>query len=168
MEQKEFIKEFDELYRIMATSNTPKFMHIFGATMREMMCDIVELKPTLAEEYLSQLCAIKWHNYLTKKEADKIIEKMNPQATWDKQTWLDAMGKFSLPMGEKPFYNDYALYIAMNQVVSDHGETIAKIAGKKSIQEIEPTELVKYAYNMAIDLLKDKDGVYDIREYFLK
>lgn len=168
MEQKEFMKEFDELYQIMAISNTPKFMHIFGDTMREMMCDLAQLKPTLAEEYLSQLCAIKWHNYLTKKEADEIIEKMNPQAIWDKQTWLDAMGKLGLPMEEKPFYNDYALYVAMNQVVSDHGETIAKIVGKESVSDIETEELVRYAYKMAIDLLKDKDGIYNIREYFLK
>ena len=168
MEQKEFMKKFDELYQIMATSSTPKFMHIFGDTMREMMCDLVELKPTLAEEYLSQLCSVKWHNYLTKKEANDIIEKMNPQAIWDKQTWLDAMEKLGLQAEENPCYNDYALYVAMNQVVSDHGDTIANIAGKNSISEIEPTELVKYAYNMAIDLLKDKDEVYDIRDYFLK
>ena len=25
-----------------------------------------------------------------------------------------------------------------------------------------------YAHSLALDLLKDKDGVYDIREYFLK
>ena len=29
-------------------------------------------------------------------------------------------------------------------------------------------ELVEYAYKLALDLLKDKDGVYNIREYFLK
>ena len=33
---------------------------------------------------------------------------------------------------------------------------------------VEPTELAKYVYKLALDLLKDKDGVYDIREYFLK
>ena len=168
MEQKETMKKFDELYQIMAASNTPKYMHIFGDTMREMICDLVELKPTLAEEYLNQLCAIKWHNYLTKKEADKIIEKMNPQAIWDKQTWIDAMEKLGLTTEEEPYFNDYALYVAMNQVVSDHGDTITKIIGKSSIKDIEPTELVRYAYSMAIDLLRDKDEIYDIRDYFFK
>ena len=70
-------------------------------------------------------------------------------------------------MEDKPYYNDYALYVAMNQVVSDHGCTIAKILGKESVKDIDTDNLVKYAYNLALDLLKDKDGVYDIREYFL-
>lgn len=56
----------------------------------------------------------------------------------------------------------------MNQVISDHGETIAAIKGEESISDINEEELVKYAYKLAIDLLKDKDGVYNIREYFLK
>lgn len=49
-----------------------------------------------------------------------------------------------------------------------HGETIASILNKDSIALVEPTELAKYAYKLALDLLKDKDLVYDIREYFLK
>ena len=65
-------------------------------------------------------------------------------------------------------HDDYALYIAMNQLISDHGETIAMIKGEKSLSDVNKEELVEYAYKLAIDLLKDKDGVYNIREYFLK
>lgn len=71
-------------------------------------------------------------------------------------------------LGIMAHYNDYALYIAMNQVISDHGETIVAIKGEKSLSDINEDELVKYAYKLALDLLKDKDGVYNIREYFLK
>lgn len=56
----------------------------------------------------------------------------------------------------------------MNQVISDHGCTVAKILGKESVKDIDSDNLVKYGYSLALDLLKDKDGVYDIREYFLK
>ena len=56
----------------------------------------------------------------------------------------------------------------MNQVISDHGCTVAKILDKESVKDIDTDNLVKYGYNLALDLLKDKDGVYDIREYFLK
>lgn len=69
-----------------------------------------------------------------------------------------------VPMEQKPYYNDYALYVAMNQVASDHGKTIAFILGKDSVSEIETAELVKYAYKMAIDLLTDEDGMYIISE----
>ena len=49
-----------------------------------------------------------------------------------------------------------------------NGETIAIIKGEKSLSDINEEELVEYAYKLAIDLLKDKDCVYNIREYFLK
>lgn len=39
--------------------------------------------------------------------------------------------------------------------------------GKDTIEEIEPNEVVKCMHSLAIDLLKDKDDVYDIRKYFL-
>ena len=90
------------------------------------------------------------------------------EATWNMQGWLDEMEKLGLCMEDKPYYNDYALYIAMNQVISDHGETIAIIKGEKSLSDINEEELVEYAYKLALDILKDKDGVYNIREYFLK
>lgn len=40
--------------------------------------------------------------------------------------------------------------------------------GKKSLNDIEPKELTKIAHKFAIDLLKDEDKAYNIREYFLK
>ena len=145
MEAKEIMSKFDELYGMMASSTNVKYMHVFGNTMRCMM-----------------------KNYLTKKEASEIVNGMNPSATWDMQTWLNAMTGLGLATEEKPYYNDYALYVAMNQVVSDHGCTIAKILGKDDVKDIGTEHLVKYANHLALDLLKDKDGVYDIREYFLK
>ena len=54
--------------------------------MRCMMKDMAAKHPELAQEYLDKLCAIKWKNYLTKKEASEIVNGMNPPATWDMQT----------------------------------------------------------------------------------
>lgn len=162
------MSEFSSLYGMMANSGKPEYMHTFGEVMKCMMKDMVSMKPELAQEYLDKLCAIKWKNYLTKKEASEIVNGMNPSATWDMQTWLNAMTGLGLATDEKPYYNDYALYVAMNQVVSDHGCTIAKILGKEDVKDIGTEHLVKYAHSLALDLLKDKDGVYDIREYFLK
>lgn len=168
METKDIMSKFDELYGIMATSTNVKYMHTFGDTMRCMMQDMASKHPELAQEYIEKLCAIKWKNYLIKKEASEIVSDMNPPVTWDMQTWLNAMANLGLPTEEEPYYNDYALYVAMNQVISDHGCTVAKILGKESVKDIDADNLVKYGYNLALDLLKDKDGVYNIREYFLK
>lgn len=55
----------------------------------------------------------------------------------------------------------------MNQVVSDHGDSVAFIKGVDSAKDIASDELTVYAYRLAVDLLKDKDGVYDVRDYFL-
>lgn len=168
MEAKDIMSKFEELYGMMASSTNVKYMHTFGDTMRCMMKDMAAKHPELAQEYIEKLCAIKWRNYLTKKEALSIIQKMDPKATWDMQVWSSEMKNHNLHTEDSPCYNDYALYVAMNQVVSDHGETIAKILGKDSLSDIGDNHLLVYAYSLAIDLLKDKDGVYDIREYFLK
>ena len=168
MEQKELMNVFNGLYNTMASSNEPRYMHTFGDVMKCMMKDMICLKPELAQEYIDKLGAIEWNNYLTMKEASEIVNGMNPPATWDMQTWLNAMTGLGLATEEKPYYNDYALYVAMNQVVSDHGCTIAKILGKDDVKDIGTEHLVKYANHLALDLLKDKDGVYDIRKYFLK
>lgn len=162
------MKNFDELYGIMATSANVKYMRVFGDTMRCMMNDMADRHPELAQEYIEKLCAIKWKNYLTKNEALSIIQKMDPKATWDMQVWSCEMKKNNLHTEEIPCYNEYALYVAMNQVVSDHGETVAKILGKDNLRDIDDDHLLVYAYSLAVDLLKDKDGVYNIREYFLK
>lgn len=61
------MKNFDELYGIMATSANVKYMRVFGDTMRCMMKDMADRHPELAQEYIEKLCAIKWKNYLTKK-----------------------------------------------------------------------------------------------------
>jgi hypothetical protein len=89
MEAKDIMSKFDELYGMMASSNNVKYMHVFGNTMRCMMEDMAAKHPELAQEYLDELCAIKWKNYLTKNEVSEIINEMNPPATWSKQNWLD-------------------------------------------------------------------------------
>lgn len=96
METKDIMSKFDELYGMMASSTSVKYMRTFGDTMRCMMKDMSAKHPELAQEYLDKLCAIKWKNYLTKKEASEIVDGMNPPATWDMQTWLKAMNGLGL------------------------------------------------------------------------
>lgn len=167
MEAKEMQEQYMSLYNMMATSNNVKYMHTFGDTSKKMFDWLVENKPEVASEFLGQLESIKWHNYLTKAEVNSIISKMSPSAPWDEKTWKTMMTSIGLDTCCEPFYNEHALYIAMCQVYSDHANTMAKILGKNTIEEIEPHETLKHMYCLALDLLKDKDGVYDIRKYFL-
>lgn len=153
------------LYDYMANSRDPKNMKAFGCVMTEMMDYLITNKPDVAEDMINQLEAIKWRQYLTPKEADKIFAGMDPKGPWTREAWKNAMESFGLPLEEAPYYNRCALWIEMNKIYSDFGEEIASLLGKS----LTPTDkdIITACYRMALKNLKDKDGVYNIRKYFL-
>ena len=152
------------LYEYMANSRDPKNMMAFGRVMNEMMDYLIQTKPDVAEEMIDKLEAIKWKQYLTPKEAEKIVAGMDPKAPWSRDTWKNAMQSFGLPIEDMPYYNSCALWVEMNKMYSDFGEEIAALLGKP----LTPTDkdIIAACYKMAMKTLRDKDGVYDIRSYF--
>lgn len=148
----------------MANSRDPKNMKAFGHVMNEMMDYLIQTKPDVAEEMIDKLEAIKWKQYLTPKEAEKIVAGMDPKAPWSRDTWKNAMQSFGLPIEDMPYYNSCALWVEMNKMYSDFGEEIAALLGKP----LTPTDkdIIAACYKMALKTLRDKDGVYDIRSYF--
>jgi len=158
MNQEEMKKEFDALYDMMANSNKVENMHVFGLVHKEMMDWFIANKPELAQEWLEKLQSIKWKNYLTPKEAEKIVESMNPQAPWNRDQWRAAMKEHGFDLDKEPYYNRCALWVTMNMKMSDSGETLAKyIAGDKLFEAV---------YHLAVDALTDKDGRFSVRKYF--
>ena len=165
MEQKEIMNEFNRLYTKMATSSEPKYMQVFGETMKGMMKDMVELRPDVAQDYFDKLEAINWHNYLSKKEATTIVSNMTPKGCWDMSEWETMMESQGVCMEEEPYYNKWAMYVTMNMIYSDSSTSIAKIVGK-SLSSIPSNELFEAIHLLALDKLKDKDGMFNIRSYF--
>lgn len=159
-------KEFASLYDLMANQRDVKFMRVFGGVHKEMFDWFVANKPDLAQEWLDKLEAIKWHQYLTRKEAENIIARMKPDAPWKYDVWRAAMAKLGIPTEEQPYYNQYALWTEMDKQYSDHAETIATKIIKKPLASIPAEDIVPGIYAMAVDVLKDRDGIYDIRAYF--
>lgn len=153
------------LYDYMAQSRDPKNMKAFGCVMTEMMEDMIQSAPAKAEEYIDQLEAIKWKQYLTPKEAEKIVAGMDPAGPWKRDAWKSTMESFGLPLEEAPYYNKCAIWTEMNKIYSDFGTEIAALIGRP----LSPTDkdIITACYKMALKNLKDKDGVYDIRKYFL-
>lgn len=153
------------LYDYMASSKEPKNMKTFGCVMTSMMDYLIQNKTDVAEEMIDQLESIKWHQYLTPKEADRIVAGMDPKAPWQRDQWKAAMESFGLPLEDAPFYNKYALWVEMNKVYSDFGDEIAALLGIP----LTPTDkdIISACYKMALKTLRDKDGVYNIRKYFL-
>lgn len=158
-------QEFLELYDMMANQHDVKYMRVFGNVHKEMMDWFIANKPELAQEWLDKLEAIKWHQYLTPKEAEKIVAGMDPAGPWSRDTWKKAMESFGLPMEDAPYYNSCALWVEMNKIYSDFGAEIAALIGKP----LSPTDkdIISACYRLALKNLRDKDGVYDIRKYFL-
>lgn len=165
MEAKEMVEKFNDFYGIMKASKNVCNMKLFGDVMHEMFAWFAENKPELAEGWLSKLESIKWHNYLTAKEADKIIEAMNPKSAWDKEQVMEGLQKLELPTEEAPYFNGNALYVTMSMIYSDSAKTIASIIGKP-LAEIDDDTMMKAVYSLAMDKLKDKDGKFSVRYYF--
>lgn len=164
MTAEEMKKEFTELYEMMAVSHEVRNMQTFGNVHKEMMQWMIANKPELAQEWIEKLESIKWRNYLTQKEAQKIIDGMNPKAPWSKDVWKNAMTQFGLPMDEEPYYNCNSLWVEMNKMYSDFGDEIASLLDKP----LSPTDndIITACYKMALKTLKDRDAVYSIRKYF--
>lgn len=158
MTQQELKERYWGLYELMANSKKPENMKMFGRVMTQMMEDMIQTSPAKAEDYIDRLEAIKWRNYLTPKEAEAIIVKMEPKAPWSREQWSATMQQYGYELEEEPCYNRCALWVTMNMIMSDSSETIGRY--------VENANLFKIVHDLAVDKLTDKDGVFDIRKYF--
>lgn len=154
----EMKKEFSVLYTMMAESENVDFMHVFGMVHKEMMEWFIQNKPELAQEWLDKLESIKWKNYLTQKEAESIVKKMEPEAPWTEEQWKQVMEKNDINLEKEPCYNRHALWATMCMIMSDSSETITKY--------VEDDDLFGFVYELAVDKLTDKDGVFSVRHYW--
>ncbi len=157
-ERNEMTKKFYEQYQYMASSENVAFMHVFGNVHKEMMEWMIANKPELAQEWLDKLESIKWKNYLTQKEAEKIVSDMEPKAPWSREQWKNAMTQSGFDMEHEPCYNSCALWVTMNMIMSDSSETLKKYVAEE--------DMFKAVHDLAVDKLEDKDGVFNIRSYF--
>lgn len=158
MTAQELKDKYWSLYEYMANSKDPKNMKAFGRVMTTMMEDAIQSNPSKAEEYINKLESIKWKNYLTPSEADKIVSQMEPKAPWSRDQWKNAMDQYGYPLEEWPCYNRCALYVTMNMIMSDSSKTLSNF--------VQGDNLFKMVYELAIDKLKDKDEMFNVRVYF--
>lgn len=158
MTAQELKQQYDGLYQLMAASNKPSHMKAFGAVMNEMVDWLLANKPELAKDYIEKLESIKWKNYLTTKEAEAILAGMEPKAPWTKDQWRTAMEQHGYALEEEPCYNSCAMFVTMSMIHSDSKETLARFIADGDVFEV--------IHALALDKLKDKDGVFNIRRYF--
>lgn len=158
-------EEFKEIYDYIIHSEDEDKMRVLGKVTKSMMCKFIDSSPQQAREYLDMLQSVKWDNYLTEKEAQKIVGEMMPRPSWTRSVWEGMMSKMGYPMHEEPCYNDNALYATMCMISSDSGETIANMLSASGIS-MDRERMFDFIYHLALDKLKDKDKMFNIREYF--
>ncbi len=168
MTQEELLEKYKVLYGYMAASNEPKYMKLFGEVMNEMMAWMVKNQPSAAEMWVEKLCAIKWEQYLTKNEAAKVVESLEPEAPWNWEVWNRAMSNLGLETERKGVYNKYALWAEMNAKYSDHAESLAKYAFEMPLNEVPAEKMVALIHSLAVGSLTDEDGKFNVRDYFLR
>ena len=159
----EIIRKYDELYHDMATAKDPHKMLAFGEAEKWMFHMLAEKHPEIAEKWLTKLEASKWHNYLSKAEAEEIASKLVNQdgsrgPHWDYETFKHAVESLGGQMKDEPFYNCYSLWIMANALWSDHHHCLMEFIPKDE----EP----RAYYMLAVEKLKDVDYPKFIRKYY--
>lgn len=160
---RELIEKYDELYEDMAMAKDPRKMMAFGDAEKWMFHLLAKEHPDIAEKWLTKLEAAKWHNYLSKTEAEEIAAKLVNQdgsrgPHWSHETFKAAVESLGAKTAEEPFYNCWALWIMANALWSDHHKALMEFVPK----EQEP----KVYYLMAVEKLKDVDYPKFIRKYY--
>ena len=158
MTAEEMKKEFYELYDMMAMSHNVDNMRTFGNVHKEMMEWMIQNKPEQAQEWIDKLESIQWNQYLTAKEAEKIVSSMEPKAPWSREQWRQAMEQHDFPIEEAPCYNSCSLWVTMNMLMSDSSDSLKKYVGADN--------LFAAVHDLAVDKLTDADKRFVIRSYF--
>ena len=146
-------------------SNDEEKMHVLGQVTKSMMCKFIDNMPQQAREYLDMLQSVKWHNYVTAKEAEHIVSNMKPSPAWTRTAWEGMMTNLGFPKEEEPYYNEHALYVTMCKISSDSGDTIVSEMNANGVNP-DRDATFKFIYKLALDELKDKDKKYNVRSYF--
>lgn len=159
----EMMKEYLEMYDVMATSGDPNKMHIWGENDKWAFGQMMKTSPKIAEQWLDKNRAVMWYNYLSKAEADEIVSKfMNQDGTrgahWSYDTFRNAVESLGATMNNAPYYNCYALWVTANMLYSDHYKSISTYVPKQ--------DMPKFFYSMAVEKLKDADRPRFVRDYF--
>lgn len=140
---------------------------ILKSQILKMACRLQTLDAASMKEFMEVLESMNWRNYLTESEAKEIVSLMNPKPAWPTyEVWKNRMDDADYEYSEQGIYNGYALFVVMNMVYSDSANSICMVAGR-NLKEIPEEEMFAFVYLFALDKLKDEDGRFQVRRYFL-
>lgn len=109
---------------------------------------------------------IKYWNYITEEEYNKVVPELKnhdgtkgPKLTVE--TIKSMIGKTSGAwLNMEPYYNDWALMLEINHIMSTSSKFIYEVSSKTGI----PSVLI--CYDLACGMLKDKNNPRWLRDFF--
>jgi len=159
--QQQFLARYDSIIQ----SGDTRQMERLGAMVKRVMGWMFKYEPQVAAQALALLdedTATDYANRLTEQEAEDIVDHMDPQPTWKMQGLTASLQSIGLPLDVPPHFNRWALLTTMLMKQSDEGESL-----KEAIHANDRDErLLRLVYKLAVNLLEDKDGKFNIRRYF--
>lgn len=168
MNKEERYQYFLDRYEGIISSGDTSQMQPLGEMVKRVMKWLINYEPEIATAAIAILDGKQdqeCRNYLSAREADDIVSKMEPQPQWSLHHVLDMLRSAGYDTEEPPYYNNYALATTMCMILSDSGQTLQRIIGTPS-HPATNEELLASVYQLAVDKLKDKDGKFNIRKYF--
>ena len=164
----ELKEKYDQLYRDMADSKDTKKMMLFGSVMNELMEHAIKNDSLFAQKEIDKLESMNWCQYLTKDEAEEILNDIGkPSYKWPYGVWENALNSYGLDIEDKPNYNKFALWVMMNYLYSRHSDTINQKILEANLEEVTIEAMVGIIHGLAVDSLTDKDGLFDVRKFFI-
>ncbi len=155
--------EHEKMYYQLVESGKPEKMQLLGSVFLWLMDRTRQSNPSIYNEAVEKMNAANWCNYLTEKEASCIVAGLEHQdgskgAKWSLTQVLNAVEKIGGAVECAPYYNQYALYVAINMIYSDFAKTLAEY--------IDADKMFEVVYRLAVAKLKDADRPRFIRKYF--
>lgn len=159
-------ERYESLFKDMVDSKDVKNMMLFGEVMNEMMERAIQRDTVFAQKVIDKLESMNWHQYLTKSEAEEILDSM-AKYDWSFDVWENALETLELELERKPYFNKYALWALMNFLNSKHSETLSQKILETTLQEVTDEQMIQIIHALAIDVLTSDDDRFNVKGFFL-
>mgnify|MGYP006981646932 CR=1 FL=1 len=157
--------KYNELYSTLTHLKDAENMRLFGSVMSEYFFDTAASHPEAAENAIKSLEGVYYNNFLTEREAKKIIDGfVNADGTqggkWSFNEIKQLCENKGLVYCEDGEFNFYALATVMNMIYSDSAPVLSQMLGDNS------KDLAFWMYRLSYLRLHDADRPRWIRKYF--
>jgi len=161
---KEYIEKFDELMKCRKKESD---YTLFDSAFKDMFEWCCKNYPDAAKKILDKLSGMNWKQYVTKEEAEKVYQTMQPAPKWNHSQFLSHLESLKLEKDEDGVFNCYALWLVCSMIYSDDAATLALFTfSRNRADEVDDREMLPLIHALALNKLKDKDGKFDVRKYF--